>query len=735
MFLTRLSAFALLAAATVASAAEPARFDVEVMAVLSKAGCNQGACHGNLNGKGGFKLSLRGEDPDWDFNVLTRDMMGRRTDRLSPENSLILRKPTASIPHEGGRRFETDSIEYAILRAWIAGGLKRGARLPKLTGLTIEPVERFAVEPIDQVRISVRAKWADGRETDVTRLAVYEASNPEIAAVEPDGLVKRSRFGETSISVRFLNQQGSVAIAFVPARPNFRWNAPPAANFIDTQIFAKLQALRMNPSAICDDATFIRRVFLDAIGTLPTVSETKSFLADRQPHKRARLIDQLLQRPEFADFWALKWSDLLRNEEKVLDRKGVEVFHAWIRESIAAGKPLNEFARELIGARGSTYANPPANYYRALRDPLSRSEATAQVFLGVRLQCARCHNHPFDRWTMDDYYRSAAFFSRIQYRVVENNRKDKFDQHEFDGEQIVWVDRHGEMKHPRTEKPLTPGFLADSTAVADGADRMAALADWVADPANPFFARTQANRVWAQLMGHGFVDPVDDFRASNPPSHPELLNELAKDFAAHQFDLRHLVRTILNSKAYELSSIPDESNAGDQMNFSHSLIRRLDAEVLVDAVAQVAGVPIRFEGKPLGIRAIQLPGVQLASRRGRTGNAERFMKTFGKPDRLLSCECERSDDVTVPQSLQMLSGELVMKLLEAPDNRIGKGLDAGLSDEAIVNDLFVAALCREPTRAERERAGALLAKANNRRKALEDIAWAVLNSKEFLVRR
>lgn len=734
MFPARLSALILLATATAAFAAAPPRFDVEVMAVLSKAGCNQGACHGNLTGKGGFKLSLRGEDPNWDFNVLTRDMLGRRTDRLAPENSLILRKPTASIPHEGGRRFDLDSIEYAFLRDWIAGGLKRDAA-PKLTGLTIEPVERFVVEPIDQVQISVRAKWSDGSDTDVSRLAVYEASNPEIAAVEPNGLVKKLRFGETSVSVRFLNQHGSVRIGFVPARPDFHWRAPPEVGFIDREIFAKLRALRMNPSAICDDATFVRRVFIDAIGTLPSVAETKSFLSDRQADKRARLIDQLLQRPEFADFWALKWSDLLRNEEKVLDRKGVEVFHAWIRRAIAEGKPLNQFARELIAARGSTYANPPANYYRALRDPLSRSEATVQVFLGVRLQCARCHNHPFDRWTMDDYYRSAAFFPRIQYRIVENNRKDQFDKHEFDGEQIVWVDRRGEMTHPRTEKSLKPGFLSDSRPIADDADRMAALADWVADPANPFFARTQANRVWAQLMGHGFVDPVDDFRISNPPSHPALLEQLAKDFAAHQFDLRRLVRTILNSRTYQLASIPSESNGDDATNFSHAQIRRLEAEVLLDAVAQVIGAPIKFQGQPLGVRAIQLPGVQLTPRRARPGNAERFMKTFGKPDRLLSCECERSDDVTVPQSLQMLSGDLVAKLLESPDNRIGKRLKAGLSDEAIMTDLFLAALCREPTSAERKQARELIAKASDRRKALEDIAWAVINSKEFLVRR
>jgi hypothetical protein len=734
--LRRFTGLMLVALLPALAAAEPVRFDVEVMAVLSRAGCNQGACHGNLNGKGGFKLSLRGEDPAWDFAVLTRDNLGRRINLLRPDDSLALCKPTATIAHEGGRRFEVGSREYRLLRDWIAAGARRDLDVPKLVSLEAEPVERIVVEPEERVPLRVRARWANGCVDDVTHLACFEASNPEIAAIDSDGVVRKQQNGETAIAVRFLQKQATVRLAFVPARPGFRWANPPEINYIDRHVFAKLKTLRVNPSELCDDATFVRRAFIDAIGTLPTADETQAFLRDARADKRSLLIDALLRRPEFADLWALRWSDLLRSEEKVLDRKGVEVFHAWIRRQFAEGRPLNEFARDLIAARGSTYADPPANYYRALRDPLSRAEATAQVFLGVRVQCARCHNHPFDRWTQDDYYRLAAFFPRVQYRIVENNRKDKFDKHEFDGEQVVWVDRAGEVRHPRNGASMSPAFLASAGKVPDDTDRLLALADWVANPANPFFGRTQANRIWAHLMGRGLVDPVDDFRATNPPSHPALLDELAADFASHRFDLRYLVRTILNSRTYQLAAQPNETNAGDATNFSHALVRRLDAEVMLDAVAQIVGIPVKFDGQPLGVRAIQLPGVQQPMQRRRgPGMGERFMKAFGKPDRLLSCECERNDDVTIPQTLQMLTGEVITKLLQDPANRIGRLLAADKSDREIIDELYLAAISRRPTPIERESIDAYLKKAKSRRDALEDVAWALLNSKEFMVRK
>ncbi|HJT79158.1 MAG TPA: DUF1549 domain-containing protein, partial [Gemmataceae bacterium] len=451
-------------------------FRNEVMAVLSRSGCNQGACHGNQNGKGGFKLSLRGEDPAWDFAALTRDGLGRRTDRLRPADSLILRKPTATIPHEGGRRFSVGSPEYQLLYRWIAAGLPADPpSAPVLRRLEVTPTEQVLVEPADRVRLRVRAFFSDGTERDVTGLAVFEVSN-QVATVSPAGEVRREQAGEAAVLVRYLDRQAVARLAFVPARPGYAWRPVPEANYIDHFVFAKLPSLRVRPSELCSDSVFLRRAYLDTLGILPTADEARAFLADARPDKRARLIDALLQRPEFAEFWALKWCDLLRAEEKVLDVKGVRVLHEWLRRCIAEGKPLNELARDLLAAQGSTYADPPANFYRALRDPQERAEAVAEVFLGIRLKCARCHNHPFDRWTQNDYHGLAAFFARVQYRIVANRRRDKFDKHEFDGEQVVWMERSGEVSHPRTGAVLRPLFPGQPTPeLAPDADRLLLL--------------------------------------------------------------------------------------------------------------------------------------------------------------------------------------------------------------------------------------------------------------------
>ncbi len=719
------------------AAAESVGFRTDVMAVLSKAGCNQGTCHGNQNGKGGFKLSLRGQDPDWDFAALTRDGLARRTDPLRPENSLILLKATATIPHEGGRRFGVDSPEYAILHDWIRAGLPAdppGAAV--LRSIEVTPAEQVLVEPADRVQLRVRAAFSDGSSRDVTRLAVYDTSNPTVT-VTPGGEVRRQQPGETAVLVRYLDKQTAVQLAFVPERPGYSWRDVPENNYIDRLVNAKLRRLRLLPSELCSDAVFLRRSYLDTLGVLPTADEARAFLTDPRPDKRARLIDRLVERPEFADFWALKWSDLLKNEEKVLDPKGVRAFHAWIRQGILEGKPLNEFARDLLAGRGSTYSEPAANFYRALRDPQARAEAAAQVFLGVRLQCARCHNHPYDRWTQDDYHGLAAFFARVDYRIVENNRRDKFDKHEFDGEQIVYQAREGEVKHPRSGEPLPPRFLGAATpAFAADADRLQALADWVARPDNPFFARAQANRVWFHLMGRGVVEPNDDFRASNPPSNGPLLDALARDFADHGFDLRHLVRTILNSRTYQLSAVPNDTNRDDEANFSRALVRPLQAEQLLDALAQATGVPAEFNGQPRGTRAGQLPGVGAQRPRGvRPTDAERFLASFGKPDRLLTCECERSDDTTLGQAFQLITGEMLNKMLSTPDNRAGRLLASGKSDRDVVEELYLAALSRFPTDREADAASSFVTRANDRRAALEDLLWGLVNSKEFLLRQ
>lgn len=711
-------------------------FRRDVSPILSRAGCNQGACHGNLSGKGGFKISLRGEDPDFDFLTLTRGHLARRTDPLNPDQSLVLQKATGALSHEGGRRFARNSEEYRILRDWIAAGTPAGSQ-SVVTKITVTPPVQVIVEPADTCSIRVEATFSDGTTRDVTRFAVLESTAPGIALVGGNGTIRREQFGETSIQIRYMNAQTAARLAFVPARGDFRWPDPPERNVVDKHIFAKLRALRMKPAPASNDATFLRRVHLDLLGVLPSAAEASAFLTDLDPDKRAKLIDRLLERPEFADYWALKWSDLLRNEEKVLDHKGTQVFHAWVRDQLAANTPLNEFARSVISARGSTYVQPPANFYRALRDPYSRSEATAQVFLGIRVQCARCHNHPYDRWTQNDYHEWSAFFARVQYRVIGNNRKDTFDDHEFVGEQVVWMDRRSELPNPRNGQPLAPKLLGQDKPLnlPGDADRLQVLADWVADPGNPFFAKAQVNRVWFHLLGRGLVDPIDDFRAANPPSNPELLDALAADFAAHRFDLRYLIRVILNSQTYQLSCETNDTNRDDVANFAHALIQPLKAEPLLDALSQVLEAPVKFEGFPLGTRAAELPDAQVGARGSLPGIGPRFLKAFGKPDRLLSSECERGDDTTLVQAFQLLTGGLLHQLLVQPNNRIGRLIKQGKNNVAIIEELYLAGLCRLPTEREKEAALSLITHASNRRAGLEDVAWSVLNSKEFLLRR
>jgi hypothetical protein len=711
-------------------------FRNDAMAVFSKAGCNAGACHGNKNGKGGFKLSLRGQDPDLDYAALTHDMLSRRTNAIDPDRSLILMKPTAQIAHEGGQRFRTDSLEYGILRRWIEAGTPRDTpSTPTLIRLEVTPPQQVLVEPADQVAIKAIAIFSDGARRDVSRLAVYEQST-DLAKISAEGLAVGQRTGETTVIVRYLQCQQPVRLAFVAARPEFRWTALAAKNYIDDEVLAKLRTLRMNPSGDCTDSEFLRRAYLDLLGILPTVAEAKSFIADTASDKRSKLIDRLLERPEYADQWALKWSDLLRNEERTLDHKGVQNFHHWIRQSIAENKPLDQFVREILSARGSTYTDPATNYYRAIRDSVSRGESTAQLFLGVQLKCAQCHNHPFDRWTQDDYYGWADVFARVNYKVLENRRTDTNDSHEFVGEQIVYEASDGEVKDPRGDRTVRPRLLGADLPLSTDAGRLDPLAAWVTSPDNPYFARAQVNRIWFHLMGRGLVDPVDDFRPTNPPSHPELLDALAKDFVAHKYDVKYLLRLIMNSQTYAMSGEPNETNADDEINYSHVLPRRLTAEQLLDAEHEVIGVPAEFAGYPKGMRAGQIPGVrQNRSRDRRTSQADMFLVTFGKPARQLVCECERSSDTTLGQTFQLISGPEIAKLLSDPANRLAALLKAPESDEQAIEELYWAALTRPPTYEENKAMAEHLHSSKDRRKALEDVAWALLNAKEFVLRK
>ncbi len=728
-----------LAVATVAPqphAAVPATasFRSDVMAVLSKAGCNAGPCHGNASGKGGFKLSLRGEDPEADYVALTRDVFGRRVNPIEPDSSLILLKPTTRLAHGGGKRFDRDSLEYAILRRWIAGGAVKRSDAADVVSLKVTPAEKIVVEPETTVALDATASLDDGSVRDVSSLAVYEPTRTGVT-ISHDGVVSASEPGEVTVLVRYLHVQVPVRLAFIPARPGFAWPDVEPRNYVDQWIFAKLKTLRTRPSPKASDAVFLRRAYLDLLGILPTAAEAEAFVADAACDKRTRCVDTLLQRPEFADFWALKWADLLRNEEKALDRKGVELFYRWIRDGIARGKPLDVFVRDMLTARGSTYQNPAANFYRSLRDTRERGETVAQVFLGTRLLCAQCHNHPFDRWTQADYHDWSDLFARVRFKVLENRYPDSLDKHGFLGEQIVYFARDGEAKNPRTGQDAQPRFLGAAKPVSPEVDRLAALARWLTSPENPRFARAQVNRIWYHLMGRGLVDPVDDFRATNPPSHPELLDALTRDFIEHGFDLRHMIRVIMNSHAYQASSLPDETAIDDEVNYSHCIVRRLGAEETLDALCEVAGAPLDFQGYPEGIRAGQIPGVQAVNvRRRGTGSGERFLRIFGKPERLLATEEERSCQTTLGQALQMITGPAITELLRRDGNRLDQWIAAGLSPEAIIDDLYWTALTRAPTTAEKDAMVRHVETATDRRAALEDLSWAVMNAKEFVMR-
>jgi len=739
--LTPVSATAPHSEASGSATAGEVSFLREVLPVLTRAGCNAGACHGNLNGKGGFKLSLKGEDPAADYAALTRDLGGRRTNPHAPEQSLILLKATGMVPHEGGIRFSSQSLEYRLLHRWIANGCPRedASRLT-LRRLQVTPAgEQYIYPPQERFRLQVTAEFSDGSRQDVTHLIASEFTTLGVARLTSAGEVVREGYGTTVLLVRYGNQVQPLRIVFVPDRPPVPEATLSSEHEIDRLIFRRLQRLRLPPAPLASDEVFLRRAYLDAIGLLPTVEETRAFLADPDPRKREKLIDQLLARPEFADHWALKWADVLRNEEKTLDRKGVGVFQRWLAAQMAIDRPLPEMARELLGATGSTYAHPPANFWRAIREPLARAESVAQVFLGLRIGCARCHNHPFDRWTMDDYYQFAALFARIDYRILENNRRDRFDGHEFVGEQVVFQKRDGELIHPRTGQPARPRLLGNPAPLPMEADRLGAIAQWIADPDNPFFAAAQVNRVWKHLMGRGLVEPNDDMSLNNPPSHPEVLAWLVEDFRRQGGRLKPLVRRIMTSRTYQAASQPAEGHSANSAEaesyHAQAIIRPLTAEELLDACSQVCAVPVAFQGYPAGLRAQQLPALPLPARRSADRPAERFLKTFGKPDRLLTCECERHTDPHLLQAFQLLSGDLVHQMLTEPNNRLGLLLRSGRKDQEILTELYLAALCRYPTAEEQHRLLRYVGQAPDRRAAWEDVLWAIINSKEFLLRR
>jgi hypothetical protein len=702
----------------------PVSFRREVIGALNVGGCNAGACHGTPSGKNGFRLSLRGFDPAQDYIQLTRDVWGRRTDKEDALASLLLQKALGRVPHEGGARFGVDTVAAEAIAGWIKGGMPDDPpTLPTITKVEVLPGQRALKAPAKWQQLAVVATLADGSTRDVTRLTVFSSSDPAVADVSPNGLVEFKQAGEVAILCRYLEEMRSVRITYLEPREGFAWSNPPETNYVDKHVFAKLKLMTILPSDLCTDSEFIRRAYLDVCGMLPTPEESAKFLDDKDPQKRTKLIDALLAKPEYADFWALKWLDVLRSNRKTIQVKGVNAFQLWLRENLLRNEPLDEMIRELLTANGSTYANPPANYYRIAKDPTSLAETTAQLFFGVRMQCAKCHNHPFEAITQDDYYSTAAWFARVKTKkdVTTAGKKP-----EDPGAEVVFDLRDGEVTQPRSGKTMAPKFLKGAApTIPPGKDRREVFAEWLTGPANPYFAKSVVNRVWYHLMGKGIVDPVDDFRDSNPPSNDELLDALAKDFVSHKFDLKSLIRTIMTSRTYQFSATPNETNKDDAKYFSHTVTKLLTAEQLLDALCDVTAVPEKFAGLPLGTRAIQLPDGEVN---------HPFLKTFGQPARELACECERESDSNLAQALQLINGPTINDKLRNPNNRLGKLLADKKNEKDILDALYMAALARPATDAERAPALSHVAKNQDKRKAWEDVLWAILNTREFLFR-
>jgi hypothetical protein len=695
-------------------------FRHEVEPILTRAGCNAGACHGTPSGKNGFRLSLRGYDPALDIFTLTREVHARRLDLLAPPASLLLRKATAQAPHEGGQRLTPGDTQYNLLLRWIAEGARDdSASAPPLTHLEISPPHDILDEPATTRQLRVLAHFGDGSRRDVTHLTRFGVNDDTIAIVLPDGQVEKRKAGEAAVTAEYLGQMATARLLFRDAKPGFVWHTPPEHNYIDHHVFAKLRLLRLQPSPLCSDSEFLRRVFLDVIGKLPTPDEVRCFLGSDDPNKRQRVIDELLERPEFADWWALKWADRLGCNQRFVGKIGAHLYHEWIRQAMLANMPDDELARIIVTGRGGNYSNPPAGFYRRLRDPQARAEEVAQLFLGVRIGCARCHNHPGERWTQDDYYGFAAFFARVRYR------NGPFFVQIYDKEETVYEARQGEVVQPRTRQTMPPRFLGGAVAsLRPAGDRREVLARWLTTPHNPFFARNASNRIWYHLFGQGIVEPVDDFRGSNPPCNEELLDALAADYARHNFDRKYLIRTIVSSRTYQLSATPTEDNAEDSRYFSHARVRLLQAEQLLDAIASAAGAAVKFPAIPLGTSAAALPDGEYK---------HPFLEAFGRPARAMVCECERDTDTNLGQALHLVGGRTVHALLHDPAGLAARLAASSLPDDKMIEELFLASLSRVPSAEER---GLLIDKlrksGTDRCRILEDILWALVNHKEFL---
>lgn len=708
----------------------PVRFVRDIEPLLSKVGCNAGTCHGSANGKNGFKLSLRGYDPEFDYQALVNDMSGRRFNRVNVDESLMLAKPTGEVPHEGRQVIQPKSREYQLIRDWIAeGAAYEDPALGRANKIDILPSEVEMDLPGRTQQLLVIASYPDGSARDVTREAVFESSNSDVAEIKAN-TIRSVRRGEAAILIRYEGLYSARQVTVMGDRSGFEWASTPEYNFIDKHVHAKLKRMKILPSEVCTDAEFVRRVYLDLTGLPPASEVARAFIDDKTESraKREKLVDELIGGKEFVKNWANRWADLLQCNSESLGQKGLWMFRNWIEQSVADNKPYDKMVRELLTAEGSCYENPAVNYMRVLREPGKITEDVSQTFLGVRFNCNKCHDHPFEKWTQNQYYEFGAYFAQVSIKrgflgkeVIRNNTGDASP---VTGEEIVYRSyAGGEVKHPKTDMPVPPK-VPFGAAKAPGEDRREPFVDWLTSKDNPLFAKSMANRVWSYFLGKGIIDPVDDIRASNPPSNPELLDALTEEFVKNGFDTRKLMRAICLSRTYQLSIVPNKWNEDDLANFSHALPRRLSAEQMYDAVMIATGTRPNFNGLPQGMRAAEVPDGNV--------KGDDFLALFGRPKRMSACECERTSNITLSHALSMINGVTISDAINKGDSRIAKIVEAHNDDKKVLEEIYLACLNRLPS--EKELAAIDLTKGP-RLEVAQDVAWALINSPAFLFNR
>jgi Protein of unknown function (DUF1553)/Protein of unknown function (DUF1549) len=696
-------------------------FENDILPILSRFGCNSSGCHGKAEGQNGFKLSIFGFDPRADRLALLEEGRGRRIFPPAPDESLMLKKATGSVPHGGGVRIQRASPEYRLLREWIAAGAPEGdPAAPRVASIRVTPRERL-LRSHDSQQLRVVARYTDGREVDVTSHARFQSNREELAGVDSFGLVTAGDHpGEAAVMAAYMNEV-DVFRALIPrtARESDapqRRDLQESHNFIDRLVAAKLDRLNVRSSAVCTDDEFVRRAYLDVIGTLPTPDEARGYLSDVRVDRGQRLVEKLLGRPEYAEYWALKWSDLLRVDRRVLGYKEAYDYYSWIRDCFAENKPYDRFAREIITAEGLLTQAPEGALFKVDRDPGQIAGSVSQIFLGVRIACAQCHHHPYDRWTQTDYYGMQATFAQVAFKPTAR------------GELLAALSA-ASTHNPRTGEEVFAHPLGTPNPKASPAgDRRRLLATWLTGSDNAWFARCFVNRIWEHFLGRGIVEPVDDFRLTNPPSNPELLDGLATDFVQHGYDIKHLIRTITASRTYRLSSEPNATNERDDENYSRALFRRLDAEVLLDAICQTTGTREKFRGIPVGARAIELWDNE---------SPHYFLKLFGRPVRVTACQCERSSEPSVSQVLHVLNSPDIHAKLASAAGRIARLTDRFARDPLLIDEIYLTFYSRYPSPDEREAALGYFKNAESksgegRRKAAEDLAWSLMNTVEFL---